>query len=676
MPFFRLVSLIFLLALAACSPNPKPTAVAIITPTIPPTAVAPTIAPTHTAVDPTITPIPNTPTPVQPIQHAPLSRATVSSAEVESARQLENSFPPDRDDIALFVAYTGANPIYPTPNTEPLRIGTQQAITINNIDSNTNSSPLFTLEHISEYAYFWFDTSPGLHPRTKADLIAAGEGFDEIYQNSHQIFGPENSPGIDGQTRIHIVNASPLNLCDLEPTQADFCGLAGYFSSHDLVPQSIDPASNGREMFVMNGRYFGHFDYLDTLAHEFRHMIEQHYDVNDWDWAVEGSAMLAEELLGYPGDGVARANAFLTNPDQQLNSWTEGNSVPYYGQGYLLNRYIYNRLGPELYRQFAMHPEPGFTALDDLAQTYNLDFAGGLDLWLDWLVALAIHNHPSAAEKYQLTDGLNTAVVQDLPNEPTTVHQFAADYYILPGLSKQSQSFTGSNHVPLLPVQPTSGHYLWLANRANYSTARLTAVFDLTAVDSATLQYDLFYDIEHGYDFAYVTVSTDEGQSWHSLAGQQMQQKNSPDDPANAALADRFYTGQSGQWLPESVDLTPFAGQQIWLRFEYVTDPILTYAGIAIDNIAIPEIGFFDDAETDGNWQAEGFVRSTGYIPQSWHLILIRLEGNEIIVERLPLTAVNTAVIPANGSREDQILIVAASAPMTLLPAHYELSGQ
>src|SRR5690606_31536237 len=103
---------------------------------------------------------------------------------------------------------------------------------------------------------------------------------------------------------------------------------------------------------------------------------------------------------------------------------------------------------------------------------------------------------------------------------------------------------------------------------ANYSTARLTAVFDLTAVDSATLQYDLFYDIEHGYDFAYVTVSTDEGQSWHSLAGQQMRQKNSPDDPANAALADRFYTGQSGQWLPESVDLTPFAGQQIWLRFE------------------------------------------------------------------------------------------------------------
>ncbi len=605
-----------------------------------------------------------------------LSRAPVTEAERLTAVQLHDNYPPDRDDVALLVAYKGAVP--PTDAvalvTEPLPVGTRQTLTINNTDTNTNTSAEFVLRYASENAYFWFDTTPGLAEPDQNTLAATGAGFDEIYRRSHLFFDTEDSPGVDGDPRIHIVNASPVNLCDVGPTELDFCYLAGYFSSHDLIPHSVDPTSNAREMFVMNGRGFGAPGYLDTLAHEFRHMIEANYDNNDWDWAVEGSAMLAEELVGYPGDGVYRANLFLQNPDQQLNRWTDGNSLPYYGQGYLLNRYIFNRLGDKLYRDFANHPEPAFTALDDLAQTYNLDFESGMALWLDWLAALAIHSAPGAPEKYALADGVYTVSPDPLPTAETTVYQYAADYYTIPAGQKSALTFTGSNHAPLLPVLPTSGAHMWLANRANFSSARLTRAFDLTAVSQATLTYDLYHDIEVGYDFAYVSLSTDDGQTWQPLAGAQMQGDAFHHDPSESALADRFYTGESDGWVQESIDLTPYAGQEILLRFEYVTDPILTFGGLALDNLAIPEIGYFDDAEADMGWTAEGFVRATGYVPQTWHLIFITFDATGPIVQEVVLSGENTAVITPPQTTQDSILIVAAAAPMTLLPAYYQLS--
>src|SRR5947209_18084687 len=42
----------------------------------------------------------------------------------------------------------------------------------------------------------------------------------------------------------------------------------------------------------------------------------------------------------------------------------------------------------------------------------------------------------------------------------------------------------------------------------------------------------------------------------------------------------------------------------------YVTDAALDFDGFAVDDIAIPEIGFTDDAEQDGGWTANGFLRS------------------------------------------------------------------
>lgn len=674
--------LFFILILTACAgrePLPIPDAPTAVPPTTaPPTA---TIAqtPTDTAVPPTAesaTTFSGWLAAMTPLE--PFAGTAVTPAQQATFDQLSQTMPPERDDIHLAIAYRGAGDTPPAaaPVAEPLAVGTRQTFNINNLVDNTIIEIDAVLAGVSDHAYFWFDTGPeSVDP--DLDLLAeVGAEFDTIYETNTFYFGPESSPGIDGDPRVYIVHASPLALCG-----STSCGFAGYFTADNVLPQTANPDSNQHEMFIMNSQQFGSGFYLNVLGHEFRHMIEDNHDRGDADWHAEGSATLAEELLGYPGSGQQRGNMFLQNPDQQLNSWVDSavaSTLPYYGMGYVLNRYIFDRLGPDLYREFATSPAYGLRAVDAVAAANGLDLTGQ-ELWLDWLAALAIHNDRNAPEMYQFKGTpLDTAAMTSIKRSEdfeTTVGQYAVDYYELPA-GETTITFAGQPVVPLLNTVPYSGATMWYAQRANYSNARLTRTVDLTGVDAATLEYAVFADIELGYDFAYVSVSLDNGRTWQGLTAKGMQGLAEEDNPSGSAYTDRFYTGRTQTWVQESIDLTPYAGQVIQLRFEYITDLILTFGGLALDNIAIPEIGFYDDSESLAEgWTAEGFVRATGYLPQSWHLQLVTYENDVPVVEILSLNDDQTLELTVN-EKERPILIIAASAPFTLEPAHYRLSIQ
>ena len=82
-------------------------------------------------------------------------------------------------------------------------------------------------------------------------------------------------------------------------------------------------------------------------------------------------------------------------------------------------------------------------------------------------------------------------------------------------------------------------------------------------------------------------------------------------------------TGLSGggtkpAWVKQTADLTAFAGKKVQLRFEYVTDAALDFDGFALDDVSIPEINFVDDAEQDGGWTANGFIRSSNVVKQRY----------------------------------------------------------
>ncbi|MEW5933102.1 MAG: protease, partial [Bacillota bacterium] len=77
------------------------------------------------------------------------------------------------------------------------------------------------------------------------------------------------------------------------------------------------------------------------------------------------------------------------------------------------------------------------------------------------------------------------------------------------------------------------------------------------------------------------------------------------------------YTGSSGGWLHETIDLSPYCGGPLYLRFRYMTDWAVNGTGFFVDDITVTADGqvvFSDDAESDlVKWANEGWVWSPGY---------------------------------------------------------------
>ncbi|MEO8607245.1 MAG: PDZ domain-containing protein [Chloroflexota bacterium] len=74
-------------------------------------------------------------------------------------------------------------------------------------------------------------------------------------------------------------------------------------------------------------------------------------------------------------------------------------------------------------------------------------------------------------------------------------------------------------------------------------------------------------------------------------------------------------------WMPQTVDLSAYAGKQIAVRFESISLPGNEDNGVALDNIRIPEIGFQDDAENGvPGWTLDGWQQTTNEVRQQFIL--------------------------------------------------------
>jgi len=136
------------------------------------------------------------------------------------------------------------------------------------------------------------------------------------------------------------------------------------------------------------------------------------------------------------------------------------------------------------------------------------------------------------------------------------------------------------------------------------------------------------------------------------------------------------YTGRSDGWMKDSIDLTPYAGMEVLLRFEYVTDNATNDDGICIDDISIPETGYFDDAEKDGQWKVMGFIRTNNRVPQEYSIQIIEI-GDHIVIHDMPLNKHGKGSIVLKGIDADTERVVAIVAPIALKttqPAPYTLT--
>ena len=135
--------------------------------------------------------------------------------------------------------------------------------------------------------------------------------------------------------------------------------------------------------------------------------------------------------------------------------------------------------------------------------------------------------------------------------------------------------------------------------------------------------------------------------------------------------------GKTPKWIEEQVDLTPFAGKEILVRFEMVTDDAVNQPGLLIDNITIPEIGYADDGEAGaGGWEAVGWSLTDNSLAQRWLVQLLEVGDGQVTVQRMVVgpDGRGQLTVPNLGDLDEAMLIISGLTPVTTEPANYSYS--
>lgn len=590
----------------------------------------------------------------------------------ESLAALQSADIPARDLVELArllggVAEADRLPAVATPYSP----GDAETFWFSNHDSGRKEQIEAHLLHQSPQLNLWVQVDEDVRP----DKLTTAATFLEaqILPTNHTFFGSEWQPGMDGDPRLNILHVGDLG-----------GNVAGLFSAADAFTTAVNPFSNERELLYTSLRYAppGSDEYYALIAHELQHLIHWHADSNETTWLNEGMSVLAAFLSGYHSTDYEQA--FATAPDVQLNafSYTSPRTSAHYGAAFFLAAYFLDRFGPEATQSLLRQPEDGtagITAtLAELGEPAAFD-----DLFAAWVVANYLDSTGRGEGIYQygnldVPELVPSAVVERLPaGETNAVHQYAADYVQIESTSSVTLVFTGTRQTRVLDTMPHSGDYFWTTLPADSSDMRLTGAFDLSQLDSATLTFWTWYDIEEGWDYAYLTLSDDGGESWHILETQATTRENPHGNSYGPALTGRSGNDETPAWVQQQADLTPFVGRPVLIRFQYITDDAAHEPGWAIDDIAIPQLNFLDSVEGgEGLWQAEGFVRHSNVLPQSFIVQAVLLGEEEVRVEALALDEQGRGrwVLPLSAETPSAMLIIAANTPFTTQRASYAWS--
>lgn len=616
---------------------------------------------------------------------------TAELAHLSTVEQLRRVVAPQRDlrDLALrYMPELGDIPQVVNAHLPDYAVGDRLEFWVHEMGANRDFTITAELLHKTDVAYAWVEVD---QPVDRARIAAAVDRFSRrSYPAVTAFFGSEWNPGVDNDPRLHILHATGIG-----------GSIAGYYSSTDQYSSLARARSNEKEMFYINLGWLNssrNYDYYETvLAHEFQHMIHWYRDRNEETWVNEGLSEFAQEIAGFPPN-TSPARDFAAAPDTQLTTWgtsSTGNSA-HYGSAYLFTAYFAQRFGPELTRALVAHPANGARGFDAVlaGADYTLTFD---DLFADWVVANYVgdafalgrdgvygyRNFRHAAPRLEAThDRYPSDVVA------TTVANYGTDYVRLTGSGDAVIHFRGATDAQLAALPPvddtahrhTTGGRLWWSNRGDDFNTRLTRRVDLTAVAPSTpisMTATFWWDIEAGYDYGYVAMSFD-GQTWALLSG-----SSTVNDVGGTALGPG-YTGSSGGWQREQFDLSPYAGQAIYLRFELVADDAINSPGWFIDEVAIPAIGWADDFAGDfagdfeggaSGWESEGWLLTDNSLPQGWIVQLLTFDDEVLVgVERIAINDQGRASIPVSGlgNGRTAVLAISGAAPATTEPAAYE----
>jgi hypothetical protein len=569
----------------------------------------------------------------------------------------------DQLDLAERLSGVGDIPRVMATEAEPVEIGTVHTFWASNTDTDETFEVEARMVYATEHVYFWVEE--GVDVRQSEVETLVDEFEDKIYPTDRNFFGTEWSPGIDGDEHLYILFARGLGF-----------SLAGYFNSSDSFPPEVNEFSNGHEMFYLSA------DNLDltrdftlgVLAHEFQHMIHWNLDANEMSWMNEGFSEVAVLLNDYDLGGFD--HVYADQPDQILAYWPSepGTSAGHYGQAFLFLAYYLQRFGSEATQAVVRHVENGLDSIDlSLVELGEIDSTTGEvmtadDLYRDWATAMVLQDPSLEDGRYgisiydfppvaRLSDNFTECPVEE---ESRSVFPYGVDYIRVVCDSPHTLRLDGANLTQVIPAEAHSGDFAFWSNKGDTSDMTMTREFDLSGLSGPVeFSYWVWYDIEENWDYLYLEASSDGGETWDIL----VTPSGTDSDPQGNSYG-WGYTGLSGsggsaQWVEESVDLSDYAGGDVLLRFEYVTDAAVNGEGLLLDDLTIDAIGYEEGFETDeGGWEGAGFVRLFNRLPQTYRLVLIE-QGAETRIRDIPWNEARDAEVSvAFGDGVDEAILV------------------
>jgi hypothetical protein len=594
---------------------------------------------------------------------ADTSSAVPTGAVAGSVAPLVIPDPPKRDlyDLQRRLRPGLALTPTPVPTARPIVTGSESAFWVANQQTKSYFSMRARLALVTDHVYWFVEDGLDL---PVSDLQAAATFFEgQTYSNEHRLFGSEQSPGPDHDVHLTILIGH-------------IPGVGGYFSTADEYPPQVNPFSNQRNMIYINFDAVrpGSSGFNGTVSHEFMHMIQFNVHRDQNSWINEGSAELAAQAVtGAVSGGVS---SFERQPQTQLNGWADepAGSLPHYGAAYLFMRYVAEQFGGfGIVGKVIRSPGRDLATFDPVFRALSPSRSFD-DVFGDWVAANFLDDDSLAGGRYGYKGITLHPAVQPGPQPGQQLYELAnqlgASYFHVAADVPSHLKFAGAIVGQLIGAQPHGAEREWWSNHGDSIDSRLTRTVDLTGVRAATLHFWIWYDIEQDFDYGYVEVSTDGGRTWLTETTNDTTSSN-----PNGQNYGNGFTGEAGgraqTWTMEAVDLSPFAGRTILLRFEYVTDDSYNGDGFALDGIEIPEIGYRDAANGGDGWQAEGFTRIDNRVSERYLVEAIDPAGAQPVAIA-PVALDGTAAVAIKPGRAYTIAISGLTAETTH-PSSYVL---
>jgi hypothetical protein len=338
-------------------------------------------------------------------------------------------------------------------------------------------------------------------------------------------------------------------------------------------------------------------------------------------------------------------------------------------------------MGADFIKELAADPDNGLASIDKNLAAFNSSRTAD-SIYADAITAAYFNDStlgsgqfafqtpilPVVLPRYQFTS--LPAVYQG------TVQQYGgADIITYTGNKKAVVTFTGDQTIGLIPAEAHSAEHFWWSNRYDSTFSTLTRVVDLTGTSNATLNYWTWYDIEADWDYAYLLVSTDNGEHWKLLPATSSRESDPNDQNLGQGFSGISGGGTDPIWIQETADLSAYSGKRILLRFAMQNDLVVNNYGFAVDDLSIPEIGWEDNIESGlSGWTADGFILIHNRVPQVWAVCVVEQRvDNSIVVHDLAVMD-GTAQLEINFDDVEQLVVfVIGQTRYTTIPASYRV---